>query len=238
MFNTCIFPKNITAYLYKGFVQAVPFFQNIPDQFISLVIKKLKPLVFMKDEYIIRTGSKGDGMFFVKAGTVEVIVQGKPAAMLSEGSHFGEMSLLTDDIRIADVVAYKTTDLYFLSKEVFNTLLGDFPEVREQFQATALKRLSKNERKSISFLESPASYRPKINTSAVFQSSIVVNNVSSTEEATKGLETIDISGPSSSVKRFISDPLKAAPGDGQSKHFTENGKRKLPPLGSKKFSLP
>lgn len=203
-------------------VKAVPFFQNIPDQFISQVIKHLKFLVFMKDENIIHAGGLGDGMYFVKAGVAQVLVNGKSAAMLYEGSHFGEMSLLTDDTRVADVIAFKTTDAYFLSKEIFNTLLDGHPELREQFQDTALKRLNKNEKKSLSFLESSASYRPKINTSGVFQSSIVINNVSSTE-ATNELETIDISGPSgnSGVKRFISEP---------------NGKRKLPPIGVKKFS--
>ena len=125
-------------------VKSVPFFQNAASQFVSAVITRLKFEVFLKGEYIIRAGTKGDRMFFIQSGVVEVVLDnGIVATCLSDGAHFGEICLLTEDRRVADVIASTTTDLFSLSKENFHTLLEEFPDMREPLEAIAMHRLKK-----------------------------------------------------------------------------------------------
>ena len=98
----------------------------------------------MKGEYIIRAGTKGDRMFFIQSGVVEVVLDnGIVATSLSDGAHFGEICLLTEDRRVANVIASTTTDLFSLSKENFRTLLEEFPDMREPLEVVAMHRLKK-----------------------------------------------------------------------------------------------
>lgn len=83
-------------------------------------------------------------MYFIQSGVVDVLTdEGKVATSLSDGSHFGEICLLTDDRRVASIVTATTTDLFSLSKEHFESLLEEFPDMRAPLETIALKRLSK-----------------------------------------------------------------------------------------------
>lgn len=99
--------------------------------------------VFLKDEYIIRAGEKGDRMFFIMTGVVDVLMDGKVATSLSDGSHFGEICLLTDDRRVATVKAATVCDLFSLSKRNFEAILEEYPDMRCALETVALRRLSK-----------------------------------------------------------------------------------------------
>lgn len=83
-------------------------------------------------------------MFFIQSGVVEVVLDnGIVATSLSDGAHFGEICLLTEDRRVANVIASTTTDLFSLSKENFHSLLEEFPDMREPLEVVAMHRLKK-----------------------------------------------------------------------------------------------
>jgi small-conductance mechanosensitive channel/CRP-like cAMP-binding protein len=71
-------------------------------------------LLFAAGEVIVRQGDRGDSMFVVLRGTVEVVLEpsGQRVATITEGGFFGEMSLLTGDPRAATVRA--ATDVQVL----------------------------------------------------------------------------------------------------------------------------
>ena len=122
----------------------MPFFQNASEEFVAAVLTRLKFEVFLGGEYIVRQGSKGDKMYFIRSGVLEVITEdGTVATCLSEGSHFGEICLLTDDRRVASVKARTICDLFSLSKQNFQQLLDEYPEMRPILESIALQRLKK-----------------------------------------------------------------------------------------------
>ena len=83
-------------------------------------------------------------MYFIQRGIVEVLTHNDEVAThLSDGSHFGEICLLTDDRRVATIRAATTCDLFSLSKKHFQTLLDEYPEMRCALEMVALSRLSK-----------------------------------------------------------------------------------------------
>ena len=97
----------------------------------------------MKGEFIVHAGAKGDKMYFIRTGVVEVLGDnGEVATTLSDGAHFGEICLLTEDRRVASIRAVTICDLFSLSKANFQSLLDEFPEMRCTFETVALHRLS------------------------------------------------------------------------------------------------
>ena len=230
--------KDITNHNCKDLVQSVPFFRNASQRFVSAVITKLKFEVFLKDEYIIRAGTKGDRMFFIKSGTVEVVVDGNLATLLSDGSHFGEICLLTDDRRVADVVASTITDLFSLSKENFDLLLAEFPDMREPLEEVAIRRLSKIGKKA-SFQESVHSARHHRISTHIPPPPIAKDESTCPGNVDEALEKNDTDAEQNSnrsemqkLERISSVPTRRRKvcAIDPPRSFSESGKTKLPPL--------
>ena len=139
----------------------MPFFQNASPQFVTAIITKLKFEVFLKGEYIIREGSIGNKMYFVQNGVVAVLSKDKQVeTRLSDGSHFGEIGLLTHDRRVASIRAETICDLFSLSKKHFQSILKEYPSMKCALETIAMRRLSKlglkpNTRGTLSTVISP-----------------------------------------------------------------------------------
>ena len=135
--------QDIISHNCKDLINTVPFLQNASTQFTTAVLTKLRFEVFLKGEFIVHAGAKGDKMYFIRTGVVEVINDdAEVATTLSDGAHFGEICLLTDDRRVASIRAVTICDLFSLSKVNFQSLLDEFPEMRCTLETVALHRLS------------------------------------------------------------------------------------------------
>ena len=83
-------------------------------------------------------------MYFIQSGVVDVLTDdGEVATSLSDGSHFGEICLLTDDRRVATIRAATICDLFSLTKKNFQSILEEYPDMRCALETVALRRLSK-----------------------------------------------------------------------------------------------
>ena len=102
--------------------------------------------VFSRGETIIRRGSAGDSMFIVHDGTVSVRIadDSKQAwsevAQLDGGDFFGEMALLTGEIRTADVVALTDVVAVEIRKESLGPILRDHPDLAGAISARVASR--------------------------------------------------------------------------------------------------
>jgi CRP-like cAMP-binding protein len=102
---------------------------NINDFFIHFAKRnKMEGFVhdyerwfFDEGETIIKTGEEGEEAFLIISGEAEVKLphQESPIATLKEGEVFGELALLIDTTRTADVVAKTDIQLMRLPKSVF-----------------------------------------------------------------------------------------------------------------------
>ena len=144
----------------------MPFFQNASSHFVTAVLTKLKFEMFLEGEHIMHAGDKGYKMYFIRTGVVDVINEetGKVTTSLSEGSHFGEICLLTDDRRVATIVCKTTCDLFSLSKNHFQELLIEYPEMRCALETVALNRLSKLGSKNVTSPISEMKQKGRIST--------------------------------------------------------------------------
>ncbi len=125
------------------FVETFPLFSaiNADDQEELLLL--FVPKAASPGERVVRVGEKGDAMYFVVSGTVEVDVNGPPVK-LKAGSFFGEMALLTGAPRTADVTAVDYCNFLVLSSRDFRLFMARHPAVRAAVEAMAEERLAMN----------------------------------------------------------------------------------------------
>jgi len=74
---------------------------------------------FAAGQHIFRDGEKGEEMFFVKCGTVQIVMSGMVAETLSQGEFFGEMALIDQQPRSADAIAVTDCELEALTEGQF-----------------------------------------------------------------------------------------------------------------------
>jgi voltage-gated potassium channel len=125
-------------------VSKVPFFQSLDPSAIAEITHMLRRLEVPARTAIIRRGKVGDCMYFIADGEVQVEV--KPTAVvLSAGSFFGELALLGDSIRTANVSTTQNSTLLILDLADFHTLTAHHPELARAIDAEAKRRTSANQ---------------------------------------------------------------------------------------------
>jgi voltage-gated potassium channel len=107
---------------------------------IADVAQLLRPRDYPAGAVIVRRGERGDCMYFVVSGELEIRVMPE-AIRLGAGDFFGELALLTGDPRNATVVATGQCTLLRLDIVDFRQLLGRQPELARIIRAAADARL-------------------------------------------------------------------------------------------------
>jgi CPA2 family monovalent cation:H+ antiporter-2 len=125
------------------FVETFPLFKAINAEDQEELLLLFRPKTASPGDRVVRVGEKGDAMYFVVSGTVEVKVNGA-ALQLTAGSFFGEMALLTGGPRTADVTAVDYCNFLTLSLRDFRMFMSRHPAVRAAVQAMAEERLAMN----------------------------------------------------------------------------------------------
>ena len=126
-------------------VSKVPFFQALDSAAIANITHLLRRLEVPAGIAIIRRGRVGDCMYFIVDGEVEVDVKPSPVR-LGTGSFFGELALLGDSIRTANVATVVPTTLLVLDLAEFRTLTAHHPELARIIDAEGKRRMSENQR--------------------------------------------------------------------------------------------
>jgi hypothetical protein len=98
--------------------------------------------LFGDGEAIVRQGEPGQSMFVVCSGSARVVLEPdrREVAAIAAGGYFGEMSLLTGDVRSASVVARGDTSVLELDADVFRALGAADPQAVEAIGLAAMKR--------------------------------------------------------------------------------------------------
>ncbi len=125
-------------------VTNVPFFAALGPAAIADVTQMLRSMDLPARTMIIRKGQTGDCMYFIAAGEVEVDLPGKKVA-LGEGAFFGEMALLGNHLRSANITTTRVSKLLVLDLVDFRLLMARHPDLAETIDAEAKRRALENE---------------------------------------------------------------------------------------------
>ncbi len=90
---------------------------------------KIKPLILLKGDYVFHHNTPGHKMYFVRTGSLEILVpvpnstELKRIGSLWGGSSFGEISMLLGEKRTASIKAEVDCELAYLESENFFEVL-------------------------------------------------------------------------------------------------------------------
>jgi voltage-gated potassium channel len=124
-------------------VSKVPFFAALGPAAIADVTHMLRTMDLPARTMIIRKGQSGDCMYFIADGEVEVDLPGKKVA-LGEGAFFGEMALLGNNLRSANITTTRVSKLLVLDLVDFRLLMARHPDLAETIDAEARRRALEN----------------------------------------------------------------------------------------------
>ena len=95
-------------------VKGCALFQELYDKEIIDIVQYCRVLNLEKGDYIFQKGEEGNEVFLILSGEASVKVGEHKIASLRKGDLFGEMVLLKDNIRKADIVAENYTDVLLI----------------------------------------------------------------------------------------------------------------------------
>lgn len=110
-------------------LREVALFNGVDDAGLAAVAASATEVAFEVGRTIVRQGEVGTGFFLVTAGQARVIRDGRVLADLGPGQFFGELSLLDQQPRIAQVVAQEPTVCLALASWDFEAILASQPGV-------------------------------------------------------------------------------------------------------------
>ena len=128
----------------RELVRHFPLFKTLGPADLDKITPLLRPRFAVPDERLIRRGERGDEMYFISSGAVEVAV-GKNRIRLGRGDFVGELALLDDRRRRADVTALGYCQLLVLRADDFKRLVATNPAIREAISRVARDRLKMNQ---------------------------------------------------------------------------------------------
>src|SRR5581483_7221385 len=102
-------------------LESCKLFQHLPAGELECLRKAARELSFAPGETLFREGDKGDGIYVVKQGSVEIkatVSYGdlRVLSTLGPGELFGEMAVLDSDPRSATASAKEPTVVYFINR--------------------------------------------------------------------------------------------------------------------------
>jgi voltage-gated potassium channel len=127
-------------------VSKVPFFQTLDPTAITEITHMLRRVEIPERTAVIRRGRVGDCMYFIAAGEVEVDVEPVPVR-LGVGAFFGELALLGDSIRTANVTTTRPATLLILDLADFRKLMAHYAELARVIDAEGKRRQSENQKR-------------------------------------------------------------------------------------------
>ena len=136
-----ITPEEISARLMD-----VDVLSPLSEQAHQTIAAATKVHFYSKGEAILRRGTLGESMFVVHSGMVTVRLPDADAtgwqqvAQLGPGSVFGEMALLTGEVRTADVVAATDAAILEIGKDSLQPILHGHPDLAEAISKKVMQR--------------------------------------------------------------------------------------------------
>jgi monovalent cation:H+ antiporter, CPA1 family len=125
-------------------IERLDILSGLDERQLGRVAMLLRPRFTVPNERIIRKGDRGDAVFFIASGAVEVTLPAGPVR-LGSGEFFGEMALLSGRPRHADITALTYCRLLVLRKADFEHFITANPEAKEAINRIAASRHSMNQ---------------------------------------------------------------------------------------------
>lgn len=126
----------------------MPIFADVPPQALQATARKMTLQHAAAGERVYRIGEPGDAMYLIEQGEVELAAENavgvlEELARIGQDGYFGEMSLLSSQLRTEDATATRHTNLLVISKADLDALAQQYPMIGKALSAGLAARLSR-----------------------------------------------------------------------------------------------
>ena len=137
----------------KHILREIPFFEEFSNDELDFFSRKVSLRSFPAQSVLFRRGDIGDYLFFVLEGRVDICLESadvkqKIIASFDRGSSVGEMSIVEDYPRSADIIVRVPSELLILTRNRFESICQEDPQIGIKFFRGLIKNLSLRLRKS------------------------------------------------------------------------------------------
>ena len=126
----------------------VSIFSNVDDQTLDSLRALAQSKDYPKNTVVFGQDEPGDSMFIIASGRVKVVLYGENGKEITltyfkRGDFFGEMSLLDEEPRSADVITTEKSTLLVLRRDAFFQHLTESPTTAINVMTELCRRLRK-----------------------------------------------------------------------------------------------
>ncbi|GAB0094504.1 cGMP-dependent protein kinase [Sergentomyia squamirostris] len=124
------------------FLSSVSIFRDISKPILYKIADLLRREFYKTGSYIIKQGERGDTFYIIRGGTVTVTkkdTEGRSVkvGILKRGEYFGEKALLTEERRLASIIANDPgTECLALDKASFLSFIGPVETLQQSSQVS------------------------------------------------------------------------------------------------------
>jgi rhodanese-related sulfurtransferase len=113
-------------------------FRDLPRENLDEIARSVEDRVVPPNASIFREGDHGDNFYIIHSGRVRIFKKNevgmeRDLSILGPGDSFGEIALLTGEPRSADAEAMEETRLMVLSKDQFDRIIRECPDISKLF---------------------------------------------------------------------------------------------------------
>ena len=126
-----------------------PLFEDLSEENLSEIAKDAQPQTVPAHTIIFREGDVGENFYMINSGRVRLFKKSANGdeigfAELGPGDFFGQLAILTDELRWVNVEALQETHLTVFSREQFDHILRQYPSASLAFARQMSKYLARN----------------------------------------------------------------------------------------------
>jgi CRP/FNR family transcriptional regulator len=127
-------------------LRQIPLFADLPNEQLTALSHTLERRIFSKGQLIVRQGEPGKSLYVIVSGQVRIYTISPDGhevsvSIFDEGDFFGEIALLLDTPRTANVEAMQTTQVLVLHQQAFRQHLLSNPTTALRVIEALTKRL-------------------------------------------------------------------------------------------------
>jgi CRP-like cAMP-binding protein len=132
----------------------VPEFRNMPSSALATLAAAMREELFHANETLVTVGERGDRIFVLCEGALEVARPHMPGVRrLERGALLGELAFFTENVRTATVTAKTDSVLLSLAYENFRAFLLAYPECALSLTRRIARQLHQAEEELAALIE-------------------------------------------------------------------------------------
>lgn len=141
-------------------LKGVPLFSSLSDDQLDMISRTGALKRYPKGRLVVQQSSPGDTFYVVVSGCVKVTLLSKDGkeiilSVLKNSDFFGELSLMDNEPRSANVIVAEDSTLFLLTQKQFHQLITTYPDILKKIMKELCTRLRRADEKigGLAFLD-------------------------------------------------------------------------------------